>query len=858
MSSMDVSLRLRLLNELSRPAKDARKDIKALADEAKTAGGRKASDLAQAFERASRAANTAQRDVRSMSGALKASWSPAVAGAQNYSVALGRVKVNAEAVERASRRATTAARQAARAGANALPGRDAFGRFARGGGASPAPSARERVGAASGGAAPHKAAAAGALAARMSGMGGSALYGLVGGAAAAMGVAATIRKSLALERVMYEVQKATDASGDALKRIETFLNDTARASGKTAEELGQMYAAAGFAGRPVKDLERFTKYAAMATNAWNIPAEQAGQALAEIGNIYQASQTRIEEIGDALNTAADVSAARESDLLEFLRRVGGAAKGLNISAEETLAFGAAMKEVGVGTEVAATGFQAFLVKLSQADDIDDDLAKKLKAIGVNAKTLGRNFSVKPVETMVDLLKRIDGMKDGVKRTKLLVDMFGAEYADDLARMANASGRLDELLAKMRNRKSYLGSVQRSFELMSEKDFNKLERAQQAIAQMARTIGGPLKVAAGEVATEFNRIADRVAKGANALDRYRAERDAFDEASGKHLTKTAPGEQGKTLLGRVGDWAFGEEGKRDEQLRAARRAGWRKAAEARRAEEETALRRRADIQRRYDVRRSRGYYEGKDGAPPDALQRELAHHDEVARRIHQARAATEKRFGETRAAVASAQARNSQIGRWGLDPLATPKPWAQQPDKAPAIGTVSPGLSMMPEAKALTGPKSAGWMKAAAGEASKLSIAVQDAATQAQTLQTALGADLAGPANTAMASYNAALQAGVDRALAIAKAGAAALSSALSFSAQPNLSPRLSPPAAAPARGGKGAGKSARLSGGGSISIAQAHFHGVKDVAGMQRQLLASADRKARGSHGAALHDVETG
>ncbi|QLP98494.1 MAG: hypothetical protein HZY79_15480 [Rhodoblastus sp.] len=146
------------------------------------------------------------------------------------------------------------------------------------------------------------------------------------------------------------------------------------------------------------------------------------------------------------------------------------------------------------------------------------------------------------------------------------------------------------------------------------------------------------------------------------------------------------------------------------------------------------------------------------------------------------------------------------------------------------------------------------MQKAAQTANTLSIAVQDAADKAKTLSAALGSDLSGPANTAMSGYNDALQSGVDRALAIAKAGAEALKSALSFSAAPTIAPRLAPTGATQAPAGS---KRSAMRAGGNISIAQANFHGVKDVAGMKRQLMAQADRNARGARAGALHDVDS-
>ncbi|HEY8578648.1 MAG TPA: phage tail tape measure protein [Beijerinckiaceae bacterium] len=131
---------------------------------------------------------------------------------------------------------------------------------------------------------------------------GMGAMGVVGGAAGAVLLTRHMTNTaLSFERVLYDVQRATDASGPALENYANRLMDLARATGKTKEELAQMLAAAGFAGRPVQELMRFAEYAAKATTAWGTSAEETGQALAELGNIYQANQERIEEIGDAVN-----------------------------------------------------------------------------------------------------------------------------------------------------------------------------------------------------------------------------------------------------------------------------------------------------------------------------------------------------------------------------------------------------------------------------------------------------------------------------------------------------------------------------------------------------------------------------
>ena len=315
---------------------------------------------------------------------------------------------------------------------------------------------------------------------------------------------------------MYNVQRATDASSQSLKEQEKFLLDLARATGKTKEELAQLYAAAGFAGRPARELGQFTEYASKATVAWGTNAAETGQALAEIGNIYDANQKRIEAIGDAINSVADSSASSEKDLIEILRRVGGAGKILGISAENMLAFGAALKEVGVGTEVASTGLNAMLTKIAVPDDDFDDA---LKLAGLKPKQFRKSVEKNATGAIMELLGALKKL-EGTKRISVLKDLFGMEYADDIARLTGGYDRIVKLLTLANDKTKTLGSVRNGFTIALEKDFNRLDRAQQSIDVVMKRVGDRLKEVGGAFADVINQSVDASEKAANRLDKLR--------------------------------------------------------------------------------------------------------------------------------------------------------------------------------------------------------------------------------------------------------------------------------------------------------------------------------------------------
>lgn len=346
-----------------------------------------------------------------------------------------------------------------------------------------------------------------------------------------------LTSSISMEREMYNVQRATDATGAALKKNEDFILDLARATGKTKEELAQMFAAGGFAGRPAHELQRYTEYAAKATVAWGTNAQETGQALAEIGNIYDANQRRIEQIGDTINSVADASASSEKDLIEIVRRVGGAGKSIGISAENMIAFGAALKEVGVGTEVASTGLNALITKISTPDDgVDDALA----SAGLNAKKFRKAVEKDATGAIMILLKALNKVQ-GTKRMSILKDMFGMEYADDMSRLVMALPRVTKMLDLANDKKKAWGSVRAGFADALEKDFNRIDRATQSIDVLYKRMGDGLKEVAGGFAETINKAVDASEKARSRVGRLDEIDQEADERAGKPKSTSTPSE-----------------------------------------------------------------------------------------------------------------------------------------------------------------------------------------------------------------------------------------------------------------------------------------------------------------------------
>ncbi|MEW6257442.1 MAG: phage tail tape measure protein [Pseudomonadota bacterium] len=368
----------------------------------------------------------------------------------------------------------------------------------------------------------------GALA--VAGVGGAVLAGvgvpLLGAAAVGAGAKYAFDSSMGFERVMTDVQRATDVGDEELSGLAQRIMDLARATGTSKEELAGLMAAGGFAGRPKGELPAFTEYAAKAARAWGIGAGDTGQALAEIGNMFDADQPRMQEIGDAVNAIADQTASSESDLLDVLSSSGQSGRQSGFSAEQTLAFAAAQKSVGVGNEVASSTFNTLMNAMALGRNFLKDSADGYKALGLKPEQVQKNFASKPLETTLGLLQKINAIKDPIKKAETITNLFGKEYQDNIATLAGQYENLIKTLDGVGEKSKYVGSVQKDFEKQLEKDFSKYDRAWQSVDVLMTKGGDYVKSMVGGVSDGIINTVDNWERAPQAIDDQREKEDAL--------------------------------------------------------------------------------------------------------------------------------------------------------------------------------------------------------------------------------------------------------------------------------------------------------------------------------------------
>lgn len=149
--------------------------------------------------------------------------------------------------------------------------------------------------------------------------------------------AAPIKVAIDFERAMADVKKVVNIK-DGTNEAEEFaqkLKKLSREIPLSASELAQIAASGGQLGINKGKLLEFTTTVAKMATAFDMSAEQAGDSIAKLANIYGIAVEKMEGVGDVINYLSDNTAAKANDMIEALARVGGNAKQFGLDINQT-------------------------------------------------------------------------------------------------------------------------------------------------------------------------------------------------------------------------------------------------------------------------------------------------------------------------------------------------------------------------------------------------------------------------------------------------------------------------------------------------------------------------------------------
>lgn len=304
-------------------------------------------------------------------------------------------------------------------------------------------------------------------------------------------VALPMKLAIDFESSMADVNKVVNfASTEEAKAFEQSILKMTRSIPINASGLAEIVAAGGQLGITKDKLLDFTQVTAKMSTAFDMSTAEAGESSATLMNIFGLSVSGVSDLGDALNHLSDNSASKAKDLVNVLARVGGTSKVFGITAEQTASLASAFLAMGKPAEVTGTAINALLQKLGTADKQGKKFQDALGQMGLSTEELKENISNNGEGAIVDFLTRINGIENDEK-LGLLSDMFGAEYADDIALLTTGLDNYTSAIGHLADKTKYAGSMNREFEVRSKTTANSMVLFKNGISEIGINIGSVL-------------------------------------------------------------------------------------------------------------------------------------------------------------------------------------------------------------------------------------------------------------------------------------------------------------------------------------------------------------------------------
>lgn len=337
------------------------------------------------------------------------------------------------------------------------------------------------------------------------------ITGTVSGLKAMSGVAMGLADpAIKFESAMADVKKVVDfETPEGFKKLSNEILDLTRTIPMTGEELAAITASGGQLGVAEQDLKAFTTTIAKMSTAFDMTAEVSGDAMAKVANVYKIPIKNIGNLGDAINELSNSSPAKASDIVNTLGRIGGTAKQFGLSENAAAALSNSFISLGKAPEVAGTAINGMLTKLMTAEKGGKAFQAALKTVGISAKELKASIAKDGESALVDFLKKLEKVPKE-QQMGVLVDLFGLQYADDVAVLAGNLGVLEQSLNTLKEtdengKAKYLGSMEKEFNARAATTENGLKLLQNSSNEFFVVLGNRLLPIIGKVASALSQF-----------------------------------------------------------------------------------------------------------------------------------------------------------------------------------------------------------------------------------------------------------------------------------------------------------------------------------------------------------------
>ncbi|NUU37373.1 phage tail tape measure protein [Pseudomonas sp. C2B4] len=335
------------------------------------------------------------------------------------------------------------------------------------------------------------------------------------GAAAGLPILAMVKNYSSFEDAMAGVAKQVDGARDDNGKLTQTYYDMGAAIKKMGEsipmattDIASLVEGGARMGIQGKDnLLEFARVAATAATAFELPADQVGESLARIAQLYKLPIKNVSQLGDAINFLDDNAMSKGSDIIEVMQRTAGITASVGMSFKDAAALGSTFLTLGASAEVAGTATNAMIRELAIATQQPKRFQQGLAAVGLEAKAVQEGMAKDATGTIQKVLDAVSKLPKA-DQLGVMTQLFGKEYGDDAAKLAANIGEYRRQLELVNSTKGS-GSMQREGDIRSEALSARWQMAQNRMFNLSSALGETLRPTLIELVDGFNRIIERV-------------------------------------------------------------------------------------------------------------------------------------------------------------------------------------------------------------------------------------------------------------------------------------------------------------------------------------------------------------
>lgn len=286
-----------------------------------------------------------------------------------------------------------------------------------------------------------------------------------------------------------------DDMGEALRDLSLNILQ----AGIDAEELATIAGIAGQLGiSGTANILEFTRVVGMMAATTNLSAEQAATAMAQLLNLFNLDLvSNVERLASTIDMLGNTTTATQSQIAEVMRRMGGTAAFFGMTADQTAAWAATIRDAGVTVRVGGTALTQFMARVGQ------DYEKFAQVLGLNANWLRFQLEQGQVsEALMDILRRLNELKSFKGKLPVIamlkeLSITGVGLQDTLLKMSGATDKLTKNLSAAAKEWKNHTTMQEEYETILGRVNIKLNRLWMWWDEIKKQIGGPVAKAIGD-------------------------------------------------------------------------------------------------------------------------------------------------------------------------------------------------------------------------------------------------------------------------------------------------------------------------------------------------------------------------